>query len=56
MTGYISKSFHDLFVEESEAISDSSSSRGSHHPSWVCSMAGVPEGRVKDAQNSSEQP
>jgi hypothetical protein len=49
MTGYISKSFHDLFVEESEAISDSSSSR-------VCSMAGVPEGRVKDAQNSSEQP
>jgi hypothetical protein len=51
MTDYISESFHDLLAGESEAISNSNSSRGSHHPSRECFLAGVPEGRVEDAHN-----
>jgi hypothetical protein len=45
MTDYVSESFHDLLVGESEVISDSFSSGGSHHPlrsvSWQESPKGV---------------
>jgi hypothetical protein len=51
ITDYISESFHDLLAGESEAISNSNSSRGSHHPSRECFLPGVPEGRVEDAHN-----
>jgi hypothetical protein len=56
MTDYISKSFHDLHAGESEVISDSGSSEGSHHPSRECFMVGVPEGRVKDAHSMETPP
>ena len=32
MTEYITESFHDLLVGDSELLSDYDSSRGSHHP------------------------
>ena len=47
MTEYVTESFHDLLMEESESPSDSDSSRGSHHPSRECFMAGTPEGYIK---------
>ena len=33
MTEYVAESFHDLLAGESESLSNSDSSRGSHHPS-----------------------
>ena len=33
MTEYVTKSFHDLLARDLESLSDSDSSRGSHHPS-----------------------
>ena len=33
MTEYIAESFHDLLAGDSESLSGSNSSRGSHHPS-----------------------
>ena len=33
MTEYVVESFHNLLVGDSESLSDSDSSRGSHHPS-----------------------
>jgi hypothetical protein len=39
MTEYVTKSFYNLLVGDSEGISDSNSSRGSHHPSCECFMA-----------------
>jgi hypothetical protein len=56
MTGYVLESFHDLLAGESEAISDSGSSGGSHHPSRECFMAGVPEERVEDAHSWETPP
>ena len=47
MTEYIVESFHDLLVGDSESLSNSNSSRGSHHPSHECFMVGTPEGHVK---------
>ena len=47
MTEYVLESFHDLLVEEPESPSSSDSSRGSHHPSRECFMAGTPEGHVE---------
>jgi hypothetical protein len=55
MMDYVSKSYHDLLAGESEVMSDSASSRGSHHPSRECFKAGVPEGHVEDA-HSRETP
>jgi hypothetical protein len=46
MTDYVLENFHNLLTGESEAISDSGSIGGSHHPSRGCFMAGIPEGRV----------
>jgi hypothetical protein len=39
MTDYVMESFYDLLARDSEEISDSDSSRGSHHPSRECFMA-----------------
>ena len=47
MTKYAAESFHNLLVEETESPSVSNSSRGSHHPSRECFMAGTPEGHVE---------
>jgi len=47
MTEYVVESFHDLLTEESESPSNSDSSRGSHHPSRECFMAGTLEVRVE---------
>ena len=47
MTEYVMESFHDLLAGESGSLSDSDSSRGSHHPSRECFMAGTPEGYIK---------
>ena len=47
MIKYVMESFHDLLVGELESPSSSDSSRGSHHPSHECFMAGTPEGHVK---------
>ena len=44
---HIMESFHDLLVEELELPSGSDSSRGSHHPSHECFMAGTPEEHVE---------
>ena len=44
---HVVESFHDLLVEEPELPSGSDSSRGSHHPSHECFMAGTPEGHVE---------
>ena len=47
MADYVTKSFHDLLMGDSESISNSDSSRGSHHPSRECFMAGTLEVRVE---------
>ena len=47
MTEYVVESFHDLLAGESESSFGSDSSRGSHHPSLECFMAGTPEGHVE---------
>jgi hypothetical protein len=46
MADYILECFHDLLVGDSEAISDSNSNRGSHHPSRECFMVETPERHV----------
>ena len=47
MTEYVMESFHDLLMGYLELLSDSNSSRGSHHPSRECFMAGTLEVRVE---------
>ena len=47
MTEYVVESFHDLLAGESELPSSFDSSRGSHHPSRECFMAGTPEGHIE---------
>ena len=47
MADYVVESFHDLLTRDSESISDSDSSRGSHHPSHECFMVATPEGHVE---------
>ena len=47
MTEYVTKSFHDLLAGASESPSSSDSSRGSHHRSRECFVAGTPEGHVE---------
>jgi hypothetical protein len=53
MTDYVLESFHDLLAGESEVISDSNSSGGSHHPSWECFMADPPEGHIKSVHDGN---
>jgi hypothetical protein len=52
MTDYVLESFHDL-MGESEAISDSDSSGGSHHHSLECFMADTPEGHIKSVHDGN---
>jgi len=47
MTKYVMESFHDLLDGESESPYDSNSSRGCHHLSCECFMAGTPEEYVE---------
>jgi hypothetical protein len=56
MTDYFTESFHDLLMRDSEVISDFDSSRGSHHPSHKCFMAGTPEGHVKSVHDGGLHP
>ena len=56
MTEYIVESFHDLLTRDSESPSDSDSSRGSHHLSQECFMAGTPEGHVKSIHEVGATP
>lgn len=50
----------DLLVADSETLSDSGSSEGSHHPSRECFMAEegerTPDGHVADASYSGGTP
>ena len=56
MTEYIAESFHDLLVGESESPSDSDSSRGSHHPSRECFMAGTPKRYIESIHEGEATP
>ena len=56
MTKYIMESFHDLLVRESESPSDYDSSRGSHHPSRKCFVAGTPKGYIKSIHEGGATP
>ena len=56
MTEYVTESFHDLLAEDSESLSDSNSSRGSHHPSRKYFMAGTPEGRIESIHEGGATP
>ena len=56
MTEYVTESFHDLLTGESESPSDSDSSRGSHHPSHECFMAGTLKGHVESIHEGEATP
>ena len=56
MTEYVAESFHDLLAGESESLSNSDSSRGSHHPSRECFMVGTPEGYVESIHEGEATP
>ena len=56
MTEYVAEFFHDLLTGESESPSDSDSSRGSHHFSRECFMAGTPEGYVESIHEGEATP
>ena len=56
MTEYVVESFHDLLAEDSESLSDSDFSRGSHHPSQEYFMIGTPEGRVESVHEGGATP
>jgi hypothetical protein len=62
---YLMESIHDLLASDSESISDSSSSRGSHHRSCESFMVhvaddaiceGTPKGAVQSVGNGNETP
>ena len=56
MMDYIAKSFHYLLMGYLETISDSDSSRGSHHPLRECFMVGTPEGCVESVHEGGATP
>ena len=56
MTEYVVESFHDLLVGESESPSNFDSSRGSHHPSHECFMAGTPDRHVESFHEEEATP
>ena len=56
MTEYVMESFHDLLARESESSSSSDSSKGGHHPSHECFMAGTPEGHVESIHKGEATP
>jgi hypothetical protein len=53
MADYVSESFHDLLAGESETISDSNSSMGSHHPSLECFMADHSKGHAESTRDGN---
>ena len=56
MADYIMEFFHDLLAGDSKSISESDSSRGSHHPSQEYFMVGIPEGRVESVHEGGATP
>jgi hypothetical protein len=60
--GNVIESFYDLLTGDSEGISDSDSSRGSHHPSRKCFMvegphrAETPKGNVANVHEEEVTP
>ena len=56
MTEYVVESFYDLLAGETKSPSTSDSSRGSHHPSHECFMAGTPEGHVESIHEGEATP
>jgi hypothetical protein len=65
MADYLVEPIHDLLASDSESISDSSSSRGSYHPSRECFMADVadnalreetPDGAIQSVGDGNETP
>jgi hypothetical protein len=62
MTDYVTESFYDLLMRHFEEISNSDSSRGSHHPSHECFMlegvdhAGTPKGHVTNIREGEVTP
>ena len=56
LTKYIMESFHDVLADETELPSTSNSSRGSHHPSDECFMAGTPKGYIKSIHEGEATP
>ena len=56
MAEYVAESFHDLLVGESESPYGSDSSRGIHHPSHECFMAGTPKGHVESIHEVEATP
>ena len=56
MTEYVVESFHDLLAGDSESLSNSNFSRGSHHPSRECFMAGTLEGCVESIHEGGATP
>ena len=53
---HITESLHGLLAEELGSPSGSDSSRGSHHPSRECFMAGTPEGHVESVSADDATP
>ena len=56
MTEYVMETFHDLLKGDLESPSRSDSSRGSHHPSRECFMAGTPKGHVESIHEKEATP
>ena len=56
MNKYVMESFHDLLAGELESPSDSDSSRGSHHPSHECFMAGTPKRYIESIHEREATP
>jgi hypothetical protein len=56
MADYITESFHDLLMRDSEVTSNSDSSGRSHHPSHECFMADTPDGHVESVQDEGATP
>jgi hypothetical protein len=56
MANFSVESTHDLPTGDSETISRSASSEGSHHPSRECFMAETSEGHVLSASDFDETP
>jgi hypothetical protein len=54
MVEYFVELIHDLLASDSESVSSSVSSEGSHHPSWECFMAETSDEHVSSASDSGE--
>ena len=52
---HVTESLHNLLTEELGSSSGSDSSRGSHHPSHECFMAGTPEGPIESIHEEEDR-